>query len=167
MSAEVVVQTIQLVIAPAVIISGCTLIQSSILTRYCNIGTRLRSLTRKRLELLMVQDMPERIFNDALFLLDHQLKSLSRRHLIIQSAALTLYGAVLWFLLSMLAIAAAKLLQTMPFALVAFTLFLLGTLTLLLGVVLACTEIWISHKAVQSEVRWATTLAKLERLQLN
>lgn len=165
MSAEVVVQTIQLVIAPTVMISGCTLIQSGILTRYSNIGARLRSLTRERLELLMIRDMPERTFNDALFLLDRQLKSLSRRHLIIQSVALTLYGAIFWFLLSMLAIAAAKVLQTLPFALIAFSLFLLGTLTLLLGVALACCEIWISHQAVQSEVCWAITLAKLEYIQ--
>ena len=33
MNAEVVVQTIQLVVAPAVMVSGCMLIQSSILGR--------------------------------------------------------------------------------------------------------------------------------------
>ena len=119
MSAEVVAQTIQLVIAPAVMISGCTLIQSGILGRYSNIGTRLRSLTRERFELLTTPDIPDRMFGDALFLLDSQLKSLSRRHLLIQTAVLVLYGAILWFLFSMLAIAAAKMLDTMLFALIA------------------------------------------------
>jgi len=162
MSAEVVAQTIQLVIAPAVMISACATIQSDILGRYSNIGTRLRSLTRERLELLMIRDMPDRMFGNALFLLDSQLKSLSRRHLLIKTAALVLYGAILWFLFSMLAISAAKMLDRMLFALIAFTLFLLGTFTLMLGVLLASSEIWMSHKAVQSEVRWAMTLAKLE-----
>ena len=141
----------------SVMISGCTLIRSGILGRYSNIGTRLRALTRERLELLMTPDMPERMFGNALFLLDSQLKSLSRRHLLIQTAALVLYGAIFWFLFSMLAIAAAKMLDRMLFALIAFTLFLLGTFTLLLGVLLASSEIWMSHKAVQSEVRWAMT----------
>ena len=162
MNAEVVAQTIQLVIAPAVMISGCAIIQSGILGRYSNIGTRLRSLTRERLELITTPDVPDRLFNDALFLQDSQLKSLSRRHLLIQAAVLVLYGAILWFLFSMLAIAAAKMLGLMLFALIAFTLFLLGTFTLLLAVPLASSEVWISHKAVQSEVRWAMTQARLE-----
>lgn len=162
MNAEVVAQTIQLVIAPAVMISGCAIIQSGILGRYSNTGTRLRSLTRERLELLTTPDIPDRMFDDALFLLDSQLKSLSHRHLLIKTAALILYGATLWFLFSMLAIAAAKMLNTMLFALIAFTLFLLGTFTLLLGVLLASSEIWMSHKAVLAEVRWAMTLAKLK-----
>lgn len=67
----------------------------------------------------MTPDMPDRMFGDALFLLDSQLKSLSRRHLLIKTAALVLYGAILWFLFSMLAIAAAKMLDTMLFALIA------------------------------------------------
>lgn len=100
-------------------ISGCAIIQSGILGRYSNIGARLRSLTRERFELLTIRDMPERMFGDALFLLDSQLKSLSRRHLLIKTAALVLYGAILWFLFSMLAIAAAKMLEPMLFALIA------------------------------------------------
>jgi hypothetical protein len=158
MNAETVVQTIQLVIAPTVMISSCTLIQNAILTRYSGIGDRLRTLVRERLDLLEKYDVSEAVYSDALHLIDQQLQLLSRRYLLVQNTALLLYGAIGCFLLTMLAIALARGFQNAIFSYVAFFLFLLGTLTLLVSVFFAAVEVRISHKAVRSEVHWAMSL---------
>ena len=52
MSAADVAQTIQLIIAPVVLVTACTLIQNGILGRYANLGERMRLLAGERLELL-------------------------------------------------------------------------------------------------------------------
>jgi len=158
MNAETVVQTIQLVIAPTVMISSCTLIQNAILTRYSGIGDRLRTLVRERIDLLEKYDVSEAVYSDVLHLIDQQLLLLSRRYLLVQNTALLLYAAISCFLLTMLAIAIARVFQTAIFSYIAFFLFLLGTLTLLVSVFFAALEVRISHKAVRSEVHWAMSL---------
>ncbi|NJL20706.1 MAG: DUF2721 domain-containing protein [Leptolyngbyaceae cyanobacterium SM1_3_5] len=52
MSAVDVAQTIQLIIAPVVLITACALVQNAILGRYAAIGQYMRSLTLERLQLL-------------------------------------------------------------------------------------------------------------------
>ncbi len=160
MSAEVVAQTIQLVIAPAVMISGCTMIQNGILTRYGNIGTRLRSLNRERAELLTINDVPAQMFNEAIHLIDRQLVSLSHRHQLIQKASLILYGAIALFLFSTLVIFLSKIFSFGEFSAIALLLFLLGNTSLLIGVILASLEIHLSHQAIRAEVKWVMTLSK-------
>jgi hypothetical protein len=158
MNTETVVQTIQLVIAPTVMISSCTLIQNAILGRYSGIGDRLRILVRERLDLLEKYDVSQAVYGEALHLIDRQLMLLSRRYLLVQNTAILLYGAIICFLLTMLAIAVAREFQTFIFSYIAFLLFLLGTFTLLVSTFFAALEVRISHKAVHSEVRWAMSL---------
>jgi hypothetical protein len=160
MSAEVVAQTIQLVIAPTVMISGCTMIQNGILNRYNNIGTRLRSLNRERAELLSINDMPAQVFGEAIHLLDRQLVSLSHRHQLIQKASLILYGTITLFLGSMLVIFLSKIFSFGEFSEIALLLFLLGNTSLLIGVILGSLEIHLSHQAIRAEVEWVMTLSK-------
>lgn len=158
MNADAVVQTIQSVIAPTVMISGFTLIQNAILVRYSGVGDRLRALVRERIDLLEKYDTSEAIYADVLQVIDQQLIVLSRRYRLIQNTALLLYAAIACFLLAMFAIALAKEFQTMIFSYAAFLLFLMGTAILLVGVFLSALEVQISHKAVRSEVRWAMAL---------
>lgn len=160
MRPEDVVEIIQLVIAPTVMISGCTMIQNGILTRYGNLGSRIRSLSRERAELLEIDDLPELLSAEALCLLDSQLISLSQRHQTLQKASLILYGAILFFLLSVLAISLAKIIGWGQLSMTALLLFLLGNGNLLIGVILAGIEVHVSHQAIRSEVQWVMTLAK-------
>lgn len=92
--------------------------------------------------------------------IDIQLLHLSQRHRLIQKTVLTLYGAILSFLFSMIAIALAKILNTISVALSALILFLIGTGLLVMGVTLATLEVRVSHQAVQSEMKWVMTLVK-------
>jgi hypothetical protein len=160
MQVETVAQIIQLVIAPAVMISGCTMILNGILNRYNKISDRIRSLSRERAELLDIYDVPEQIFREAVYLIDRQLVLLTRRHLLIQKTSLTFYGAILLFLLSMLAISLAKIFKLGEFSGIALLLFLLGNGNLLVGVILASWEVYISHQAIHSEVQWIMTLSR-------
>ncbi|MBJ7898925.1 MAG: DUF2721 domain-containing protein [Cyanobacteria bacterium RI_101] len=158
MNAEVVVETIQLVIAPTVMISSCTLIQNAILGRYSAISDRLRFLVRERLDLLEKYNISEPVYAEALQIIDRQLVMLSRRYLLIQNVVLLLYSAIAFFLLTMFAIALAKELRAAAFSYMAFVLFLAGTGALVIGVFWAAAEVRISHQAVRSEVRWAISL---------
>lgn len=158
MNADVVVQAIQAVIAPTVMISACTLIQNSLLSRCSGVGDRLRALVRERLQLLEDQDISEETLADVLGVIDRQLIVLIRRYSLLQKACLLLHAAIGCFLLTMFAIALALGFRAMVFPLGALGFFLLGTATLLVGVLLAASEVRISHRAVRSEVDWALSL---------
>jgi hypothetical protein len=159
MNADVVVQAIQAVIAPTVMISACTLIQNTLLARYSGVGDRLRALVRERLQLLEDQDITEPIYSDVLRVIDRQLIVLIQRYSLLQKTSLLLHTAIGCFLLTMFAIALARVQRAMIFPYGAVGLFLLGTATLLLGVFLAASEVRISHRAVRSEVHWALSLS--------
>jgi len=158
MDADAVVKTIQSVIAPTVMITGCTLIQNTVLSRYSGVGDRLRALVRERLNLLEEPDVTDPIIADAIALIDMQLTTLVRRYSLLRTIALLLYAAMGCFLVAMFAIALARQLEVLVFSYGAVMLFLLGTATLLLGVFLAASEVRISHRAVRAEVRWAMSI---------
>jgi len=158
MDADAVVKTIQSVIAPTVMITGCTLIQNTVLARYSGVGDRLRALVRERLTLLEEHDVADPIIADAIALIDMQLSTLVRRYSLLRTIALLLYAAMGCFLLAMFAIALAREVQALMFSYGAVVLFLFGTATLLLGVFLAASEVRISHRAVRAEVRWALSI---------
>lgn len=160
MNAEIVTQIIQMILAPTVMVSACTLIQSGILGRYSNIGNRLRALVRDRAEFLADDNIPIDLCRAGLGTIDVQLLNLSRRHRLIQNTILTLYSAVLLFLSAMIAIAIAEMLNVITVAIVALVLFLIGTGLLLVGVILASLEVRMSHQAVHTEVKWVMTLVK-------
>ncbi len=155
-----VAQIIQMVIVPTVMISACTLIQSVVLNRYSQIGTRLRALSRERADFLATADMPVEICEEAMMIVDRQLLELAKRHRLIQTTALLLYSAMLLFLSSMMMIALAKLIDLLEIAFVALLLFLAGTAVLLLSVLVAGFEIRMSHQSIHAEMRWVMSLSK-------
>jgi hypothetical protein len=163
MNAEFVVQAIEAVIAPTVMISACSLIQNALLARYSGVGDRLRALVRERLQVLEEPDISEPIIADILQVIDRQLTVLSRRYSLLRNTTLLLHTALGFFLLTMFAIALTRVFRAPVFPYGAVGLFLLGTATLLLGVFLAASEVRISHRAVRSEVRWALSLARDSR----
>lgn len=124
MSIEAVTQSIQMIIAPTVMVSACSLVLNGILGRYGEIGNRIRALVRERSDFLASDDVPIHLYNQAIPMIDRQLIDLARRHRLLQHTALTIYGAILLFLLSMFAIAIARLLDAMSVATIALILFL-------------------------------------------
>ena len=52
MSPEAIGRTIQLILAPVVMFSACSVFVGGVLNHYTSVGDRIRALTRERLELL-------------------------------------------------------------------------------------------------------------------
>lgn len=157
MNAANVVQTIQLVIAPSVMISSCFMCQNVTLGRFLRISDRLHSLVRERIDVLEKYSFSQD-YIDALQLIDKELIQLSDRYYSLQKAIICLYGAIIFFLFTMLAIGLAMQFHPMFFSYLAIVLFLLGTSTLLIAVFIAVSEVSISHRTVRAEVRWAMSL---------
>ncbi|HEY9641233.1 MAG TPA: DUF2721 domain-containing protein [Coleofasciculaceae cyanobacterium] len=160
MSAADVAQTIQLIIAPVVLITACAIIQGGVLGRFMYVGQRLRSLVTERLELLHSGKMEDAFSLERLQEIDYQIPFLKHRHRLLQRSVLAIYTAVSIFIFSMFAIALSVASNLSGSATLALMCFLLGTCLLLSGVVFAAQEIRLSHQAICYEVNRIATLNK-------
>lgn len=160
MSAADVAQTIQLIIAPVVLITACAIIQGGILGRFMYVGQRMRLLANERLDLLHAGKL-EDAFSLELQEIDRQIPLLKYRHRLLQRGVLLTYFAISIFLVSMFAIALSVASNLGEIASLALIFFLLATFLLLGGVVYASQEIRMSHKAICYEVDRVTSLSKL------
>lgn len=153
MSAADIAQTIQLIIAPVVLITACMLFQNGILVRYASIGQRIRSLAHERFELLQL-NKAENLFNvERIQAIDRQLPLLIRRHRLIQKASLLAYSAIAIFILTMFAIALSVALNAGIVGTIALMLFLMGTGIWLIGIFFTAIEIRTSHHAICYDVQ--------------
>jgi Protein of unknown function (DUF2721) len=158
MNAETVARTIQLIIAPTVLLSVCTLVQNGILGRYTAIGDRMRKIDQDRLQLLENVSALDRV--ERLRLLERQIPIFVRRHTLLQEAALTVYVAILVLLICMFAIALCVVFDSNWLAILALVLFLVGAAILVIGVSFTAIEIRISHQAICYEMRRITDWGK-------
>lgn len=160
MNAADVAKTIQLIIAPVVLITACAIIQGSVLGRFMHVGQRMRSLANERLELLHTGKMEDAFSLERLQEIDLQIPLLKQRHRLLQKAVLIIYSAISIFLISMFAIALSVASNLGEAATLALMLFLLGTCLLLNGVIFAGQEIRMSHHAICYEVDRIISLSK-------
>jgi hypothetical protein len=166
MTADMVARTIQLILAPVVMISACGLVLTGLLARYAAVNDRLRALARERLELWPGMAASDDALEPAAglaaerrALIDGQTPGLLRHHRLLHDAVLAVYTAVLVFVACMFVIALAALTERDWLASAALVLFLGGTAILLAGVLLTAVEVRTSHEAVQFEVRRVMRLA--------
>jgi hypothetical protein len=168
MSVEAIARTIQLMLAPVVMVTSCALLVGGMLTRYTAINDLMRALTRERLELLrgqggalsVVAMAGDAFKEERLHEIDTQLPSLLRQHELIHHGALATYLAISLFVLSMFVIALAAGSSSAALATTALVVFLLGTAALLVGVLLIGLEIRISNQAVRYQVERVIGLGK-------
>ncbi len=159
MNAETVARTINLIIAPTVLMSVGTLIQNGILGRYTSVGDRMRKIDQERLQLLYDKSLPYR--EEQMQLLEKQVPVFIRRHTLLQSASLIIYLAMLLLLICMFGIAISVIWSSNGWAIAALFLFLIGAAVLLIGVSLVAMEIRISHLAICYELRRLSTWSEL------
>ncbi|NEQ22434.1 MAG: DUF2721 domain-containing protein [Microcoleus sp. SIO2G3] len=160
MSAADIAQTIQLIIAPVVLITACMLFQNGILARYASLSQRIRSLAHERFDLLRSGKAEETFNLERLQAIDRQLPSLTHRHRLIQKSALFAYSAIAIFILTMFAISLSVAFNSGAVGTIALMLFLVGTGVLLMGIFSIALEIRISHRAICYEVHQITSLTK-------
>ena len=154
MSVETVARTIQLILAPVVMVSACAILLGSLQTRYGAINDRLRTIARERLELLQSDrsSTRERLADERLTQLDTQIPLLLAHHKLAHHAVLTVYCAVVVFVMDMFVIALGAVVNVDLVATVVLLLFLAGISLLLIAAVFAALEVSTSHRALYYEV---------------
>jgi len=160
MNAEMVGWIIQLILAPALMVSVCAIIQGGLLGRYAAINDRLRAMDRERLDLLRDKEGDESVNSTAISFtaerlqqIDHQIPDLLHRHKLTHDAVLAVYCAILFFVVDMFTIAMAVVTDLQGVAIAALVIFLVSTAVLLVGMYLAVIEIRTSHRALHYEVQ--------------
>ena len=156
MTAETVSKTIQLILAPVVLVTACAIMTTGLLARYAAINDRLRAIARERLDLLRAgagQAQRDAFTVERLEELDAQAPGLLHRHTQARQALLGVYGAVLIFIGDMFVIALAAATGLDWLADLVLLVFLAGVAALFVGVLLTLLEVRTSHQAVHYEVR--------------
>lgn len=160
MNVQHVTQIIQLIIAPVVMVSACAILVNGLLSRYSAISDRIRKQTYERLELLRTPDdttlsihaVTESAFKrERLTEIDEQIPRLLHRYKLVHHASLALYAAICLFVLSMFLIAFAVQPNAGDVATAVLVVFLLGTATMLVGVIFTTVEIRRSRDTVDYE----------------
>lgn len=162
MNAITVTQTIQLIIAPVVMLTGCGLILNGLLARYTAIGNRLRALTHERLDLLRAHETEMRhgdpFYLERLNEIDRQLPTLLARFNSLRNTVVLIFSSIAVFVADMFVIAGAALSDHFVVASAALGIFLIGAAVLFVSVIFAAREVSISHGALEYEVQRVSSL---------
>ena len=159
MSAETITRTIQLILAPVVMLSACAIFVGGLLSHYEALNARMRSMARERLELLRTSLESDRFFDERLAELDVQLPQLLERHALVHHALLAAYSGMLILVASMCAIAFSAVTAAEWLVALVLAMFVAGILAILLSVVLIALEVRTSQQAVAFEVQRVLRLA--------
>jgi hypothetical protein len=155
MNPEVIIGTIQIILAPAVMVTSCAILQGAILGHYTGINQRLRAMAQERLQILRANSATagaDTLTTERLDEIDTQLPNLINLYQQVRNAILAIYLAVAIFLADMLIIAFAVLTRLDWIGFVSLLGFLLGTAALLWGILLMVREAWASNRATHFEV---------------
>jgi hypothetical protein len=169
MTTEEVTRTIQLILAPVVMVSACSIFVGGLLGHYAAVNDRLRGLTRERLDLLRrlrgttAEAAQQAIDSERVAEIDEQLPDLLRRHRLVHHAVLAVYSAILILIATMVVIAITATLSASWVAVVVLAAFIAGVLAMLAGVLFTAVEIRVSQRAIAFEVERVTRLAERAR----
>ena len=156
MTAESITRTIQLVLAPGVMVSACSIFVGGLLSRYTNLSDRIRAMTSERLDILRRASSAghemDKLTVERLREIDVELPDLAHRHRLLHHAALAMYMAILILVASMCVTAVTALVLAEWIMAVVLVLFVGGVLAMLLGVALVALEVRTSQRALQFEV---------------
>jgi uncharacterized protein DUF2721 len=155
-TAEAITRTIQLVLAPVVMVSACSIFVGGLLSRYTNLSDRMRAMTSERL------DLPRRVSAaehdsdvlkaERLREIDVELPDLAHRHRLLHHAVLAMYVAILILVACMCLTAVSALVPADWIMGLVLVLFVCGVLAMLPGVALVALEVRTSQRALQFEV---------------
>jgi hypothetical protein len=150
-SPEAIGRTIQLILAPVVMFSACSIFVGGVLNHYTSVGDRIRALTRERLDLVRVPD-DSTLAAERLDEIDIQLPELLHRHRLIHHALLAVYAAIGILVLTMIVIAITASISAEWVGVLVYGIFVLSVLGMLGGVALITVEIRTSQRSLAFEV---------------
>lgn len=164
---EAVIKTINLIIAPVVMITACGIMVNGIIVRYTWLSDRVRSVHQERLNLLELDLTQSKSKGERLHQLAHLLPDLLRHHHQVHDALVLVYLSILVFMLDMLVIALAAADDVRWLSQLVVIVFLIGTGILMGGMVLIAYELRTSHHSVQLETHQSCQLCKKHNKSLN
>jgi hypothetical protein len=153
MTVETAAKTIQLILAPVVMVSACGILLTGMLGHYGSINDRIRRLTAERLQLSQLRPVEghEALADERLIEVDHELPMLITRHQEVHHAILLAFTAVAILVVSMFVIAATALSHSSAVGTLALFVFLSGTAALLGSAAFMALEVRSSHRSVSYE----------------
>ena len=161
MDPEMVTRTIQLIIAPVVMITSCCILTTGLLAHYSSIGERLHEMVRERAQLLRGAGAGERselVADQRLQDIDEQLPSLLRHHWLMRTSLGGVFSAIAFFIVDMFIIAITVISNPLGLSGAILIVFLSGVISLLAGVIAALLDIHLSHKIHSFEMRHILSL---------
>lgn len=171
MTIDTILRTISLILAPVVMITSCAIFLNGLIARMDSISSRMRAMHHERLELLealgnssssvqpTVGFSTQRVHE-----IEVQLPHILQRHRMLHNAVVTVAATIVILVTSMFIIAASGLSNSTPIAVIALLTFLIGTATLLVGVIITTIELSRSQHEVAYEVQDGLRLKKEDLL---
>jgi hypothetical protein len=148
-------QAIQSILAPAVMVSACALFLLGLNARYVAVFTRIRLLNDERRKLIadvaehQEYSLPE---NDRLFSIETQLNLLLRMVWCLRSAIICQMLSAFFFVLTSCSIGLNFLLSLTLAPIVSLSLFMIGMLLTLTGIIFVGIDIFISYPLILIDV---------------
>lgn len=157
MTIDVIIRTIQLMLAPVVMVTACTSYINMLSFDYQSIVSGIRSMSREHLDLLQAASSGEigvsistldAVSKERVHEIENELPSLLQRHGFIRNALLCINVAILIFIASMFLIAVAAFTNVPLGAFPALLAFLAGIGMVFIGVVQVIRDNSRSHRDV-------------------
>ena len=154
---DTIIRTIQLMLAPVVMVTACASYINMLSLYYQFIASSIRSMSHEYLDLLKTTNSNnsgaslstmDAFSKERLIQIENALPSLLQRHWFIRNAFFCINGAILIFIANMFLIAVAEFTNILPGAFVALLTFLAGIGVMLIGVVQMSREKVRSHRDV-------------------
>jgi Protein of unknown function (DUF2721) len=159
------ITAVQAMVAPVVLITAAALLTGALLAMYGSINDRMRAMSHERLDILTGADgsllsagQVPASGRERLTQIDTQLPLMLRRHRLLHDAVLLLFAGVAVLVLSVIAIGTAVTNGSGGIGTAALILVLVGTVTLLTGLLFAARSIMLSTDAVDYEVKRSLSL---------
>lgn len=145
-----IVEIIQAMLAPGLMISACGLFLLGMNNKYSLLVNRIRLLNEEKrtLECSEQSDMDHKRLKS----LNRQISKLYLRFKLVRNAVFSYSVAVAFFIMSSLLIGYKYINRSSNPGTVAIFLFLMGILSVLIGIVFAAFEVWRGYRIVKIEV---------------
>jgi hypothetical protein len=150
MDPEMVTRTIQLIIAPVVMITSCCILGSGLLVHYASLGERLRLAVREGLELKRKPELGS--LTGLTDYIDAQLSVLLHRHQLVRTSLVSVLIAIVFFIVDMFTIAFSVVLNKPGLSSAVLILFLAGVASLLVGSLYAVFDVHLSYNIFTHEI---------------
>ena len=150
-----IVEVIQLMLAPGIMISACGLLLLGMNNKYSLVVNRIRLLNEERRRMVIKASGKEFSYDENIRFesISQQLTRLAYRVKLVRNAVLSYTLAVAFFVLTSLFIGVNFLLDSPRLGVLIITLFLVGMISVLGGIIFAAYETVKGYDIIQLEVK--------------